>query len=201
MVDVKRYTPSNKRFQKHTQHFVEGTTMKGHLDEGKDKNKEKNKYKGNLIRVVIAKLYENGWEVKKDNKTYYCNYGDNIIYLPPHTTTDLYYIPNGKCEVEFTVDEKSGIKTITRINHPKKQPISMNNQGVTIQGSGAASIKISEDTTEVEGELIAQDLTAKDDIIVDTTEQEGLPNKISVTSLYKQVQKLEKQVSDNNGGS
>lgn len=184
MVDVKRYTPSNKRFQKHTQHFVEGKTMKGHLHEDKDKNRKK--HKGTLVRIIKAKLYEDGWEVKKDKKTYHCTYGDNIVYLPPHTETDLYYIPEGKCEVEFTTGSKTN--TITRINHPKKQPIEMNNQGVTLKGNGVAEISVSGDNTKVTG-----------DILVDTTKENDLPDEISVTDLYRQVQSLQEQVSDNNG--
>lgn len=184
MVNVKKYTPSNKRFQKHTQSFVEGKTMKGHLNDDKKKGNNK-KEKGNLVRVIKAKLYEDGWEVEKDKKKYLCTYGDNIVYLPPYTETELYYIPKDKCEVEFTTDKK--IHTITRINHPKKQPIAMTNKGITLKGSGIAEVSISEDNTTVTG-----------DIIVDTTKEEGLPDEISVIDLYKQVQVLQEQVSDNN---
>ncbi len=195
MVDFKKYTPSNKRFQKHTQHFVEGKTMKGHLNDDKEKNKNKAKYKGELVKVVKAKIYEDGWEVKRDKKTYYCNYGDNIIYLPPHKETKLYYIPDGKCEVEFSVDKTSKISTITRMNHPKKQPIEMDNQGITLKGNGLAQFTVSGDDTEITGNTtIDGDAKVTGDITVDTTKEEGLPDKISVTNLYKQVQVLQKQI-------
>lgn len=201
MVDLKKYTPSNKRFQKHTQHFVEGKTMKGHLNDDKEKNKNKAKYKGELIRVIKAKLYEDGWEVKREKKTYHCNYGDNILYLPPHKETELYYIPNGKCEVEFSVDKASKISTITRINDAKKQPIAMDNQGITLKGNGLAQFSVSGNNTEITGDTkIDGDAKVTGDIVVDTKKIEGLPDEISVTDLYKQVQVLQEKVSDKNGG-
>lgn len=198
MVDSKRYNPSNKRFQEHTKHFIEGTTLKGHLNEEK-KKKDKYKTTGNLVRIVKAKLYSNGWEVKIDGKKVNCNYGDNIMYLPPYTSTDLYYIPKNKCEVEVSIDEKSKIHTITRINDPNKLPISMTNDGVTIEGSGEATLKITDDNIELEGNI---DISGKvqDDIKVDTTKEEDLPDEISLVEMYKDIQILKDQVSDNNAG-
>lgn len=193
MVDTKRYNPSNKRFQKHTQSFVEGKTLKGHLGEG---DKEKGKYKetGELIRVNKQKILSNGWEVKIDKKTIFCTYGDNIVYLPKHKTTDTYYIPVKKCEVEVSIDEKSKIKTITRIIDDTKQPIAMDYQGVTLQGSGTASIKVAENVAEVVGEHLA----VQNDVKVDTTNEDDLPDEISVTEMYRKIQVLEEKISDSN---
>lgn len=201
MVDSKRYNPSNKRFQEHTKHFVEGTTLKGHLNEGKEK---KNKYKttGELIRVVKAKINSDGWEVKVDNKKINCNYGDNIIYLPPCTSTELYYVPKKKCEVEVSIDEKSKIHTITRIKDPNKQPISMTNDGVklegevTLDGNGEATLRVTDDVIEVAGE----NLSVENDVKIDTTKDEDLPDEISVKQMYKDIQVLKEQLSDSDAG-
>lgn len=198
MVDSKRYNPSNKRFQEHTKHFVEGTTLKGHLNEEK-KKKDKYKTTGILVRIVKAKIYSNGWETKVDKKKINCNYGDNIIYLPPCTSTDLYYIPKKKCEVEISIDEKSKIHTITKINDPNKVPISLTNDGVTIEGSGEATFKITDDDIELSGNVDI-DGTVKDDIKIDTSEDEELPDEISIVEMYKDIKILKSQVSDNNAG-
>ena len=193
MVNSKRYNPSNKRFQKHTQSFVEGKTMKGHLGEG-DKNKNTSKETGVLIRVTKSKITSDGWEVKIKKKTYHCNYGDNIIYLPPHKTTELYYIPNKKCEVEVSIDKKNKIYTITKIKDKNKKPISMTNDGIKLGGNGKATIEVSKNSTKIKGE----NLSVENDITVDTTKQSGLPDEISITEMYKKIQVLEEKISDGN---
>lgn len=187
MVDSKRYNPSNKRFQEHTKHFVEGTTLKGHLNSQDDKNKNKYKTNGELIRVVKAKIYENGWECKVDKKKINCNYGDNIIYLPPCKSTELYYIPTSKCEVEISIDEKSKIHTITKINDPNKLPISLTNEGVTLEGDGDASLQVAKDTVEISGNVQISG-EVQDDITINTSNLSELPNKIVVTDMYKNIQ-------------
>ena len=108
MVNSKRYNPSNKRFQKHTQSFVEGKTMKGHLV---DEEKKGSKYKttGELVKVNKNDLNGTGWYVKVEKKTLKCSYGDNIYYLPPYTEQGDWYFPKSKCEVEVSIDEKSKI--------------------------------------------------------------------------------------------
>lgn len=191
MVNTKRYNPSNKRFQKHTQSFVEGKTMKGHLGEG-DKKGDKKKETGELIRVNRQKINENGWEVKVDKKKYHCTYGDNIIYLPPCKKTDKYYIPKKKCEVEVSIDEKTKLHTITKIKDKNKKPISMDNNGVKLNGSGKASVTVKEDKTEITGSHLA----VQNDVKVDTTEQDGLPDEISLTDMYKKIQVIEEKLSD-----
>lgn len=196
MVNMKRYNPSNKRFQKHTQSFVEGKTMKGHLAEG-DKEKSKYKEEGELIRVNKQKILEDGWEVKIGKKTVFCTYGDNIVYLPKCKETDMYYIPKKKCEVEVSIDEKSKIKTITRIRDDSKQPIAMNYQGVTLSGNGTASIKIAENVAEVVGEHLA----VQNDVKVDTTKEADLPDEISVTDMYRKIQVLEEKINSDTNDS
>lgn len=207
MVDTKRYNPSNKRFQKHTQSFVEGKTLKGHLGEG---DKEKGKYKetGELIRVNRQKILEDGWEVKINKKTVFCTYGDNIVYLPKHKTTEMYYIPLKKCEVEVSIDEKSKIKTITRIKDDTKQPIEMDYQGITLKGNGTASIEVKQDFIEIGDEnasikvkdnatkIVGDQLSVQNDIKVDTTKDKDLPDEISITDMYKKIQILEQKISD-----
>ena len=213
MVDSKRYNPSNKRFQEHTKHFIEGTTLKGHLN---DEKKKKDKYKttGQLIRVVRAKIYSDGWETKVDGKKINCNYGDNIVYLPPHTVTDLYYIPKKKCEVEISIDEKSKIHTITRIKDPNKQPISMTNDGITLEGKDGALLKVENNSVEATAdgeatlrittdkvEVSGDNLSVQNDVKIDTTEDEDLPDEISVKQMYKEIQILKGQINDSDSDS
>ena len=159
MVDSKRYNPSNKRFQEHTQHFVEGTTRKGHLS--KKKKGDKSKETGLLKYIIVAKLYEDGWVVDIDKKEYHCNYGDNVIYLPPHNVTanGERYVPSGKCKVDVSIDKATKIHTITKIHSSKKQPIGMTNDGVTLVGKGLASLKVTGDEVNVSGKI-----TSKNDI-------------------------------------
>lgn len=200
MVDSKRYNPSNKRFQKHTQHFVENTTMKGHITQEKDKKKGKYKDTGYLIKIKKNALDGKGWYVKIDKKTLQCNYGDNIIYLPPYTEKGEWYIPKKKTEVEVSIDEKSKIYTITRIKDPNKKPIAMNNDGVKITGSEKSSIQIAKHAVTVSGEVIKTigNIDAKGDIELDTKDKKDLPDKISVIGMYKEIQEIKGKLSENN---
>lgn len=196
MVDSKRYDPSIKRFQEHTQSFVSGKTKKGHLSKDERTANDHKKLDGVLKRVHKNKLYERGWEVYVDKKKYMCTYGDNIIYLPPYTETEEYYIPKKKCKVQITVDEKTKIYTIIRINDINKQPIELSNEGIVLQGKGLSSISVKDDVVKAEGDH----LLAENDVKIDTTKDKDLPNEISVKDLYKQVQILQEQInSDKNG--
>ena len=200
MVDSKRYDPTITRFQKHTKSFVSGKTKKGHLDDDDDKKKGVIKEEGELVKVNSKNLYGKSWEVKVDNKTYMCTYGDNIIYLPPYNKNGSFYVPKKKCLVEISIDKKSKIYTITRMIDPDKQPITMTNDGITLQSKGLASLTLTEDTAAIGGnELSVEgDLSVDGDIEIDTSKDEDLPDKISVTDLYKKVQKIEVQLSDSN---
>lgn len=196
MVDSKRYDPSIKRFQEHTQNFVTGKTKKGHLNNDDRTADDHKKLNGVLKRVHKKLFYEKGWEVYVDKKKYMCTYGDNIIFLPPYTETAEYYVPKKKCEVEITVDEKTKINTITRMNDPDKLPIEMSNNGVILQGKGLSSISVTDDVVEAKGEH----LLAENDVKIDTTNDEDLPDQISVKSLYKQVQVLQEQIDSGKNG-
>lgn len=200
MVDSKRYNPSNKRFQKHTQSFVEGKTMKGNLNQGK---KDKNSYKidGVLVKVNKNALNEDGWYVQVEKKVIRCTYGDNIIYLPPYTENGDWYMPKSKCEVEVSINEKSNINTITKMKDPKKQPITMNNDGIKLSsGTGTGEVQIIKN----EINLVADNITAKseisaeNEITLDTTNHKDLPNQIKITDMYREIQELKEKVSDSN---
>lgn len=193
MVNSKRYDPTNTRFQKHTQAFVSGKTRKGHLNDDREAG-DTFKAEGVLVRVDKNKINSNGWEVKIDNKTYYCTYGDNIVYLPPYTSTNKYYLPKSQCDVEVSIDKKSKIYTITRIKSDKKQPITLYDNMVKLEGSNTASITITENLVETQGAGIKSD----GDIVINTESQEDLPDQISLTDLYIQVQELKDQLSDTN---
>lgn len=187
MVDSKRYDPTITRFQKHTKSFVSGKTKKGHLNSKDKEEGDVSKEEGILVRVDKNNLYGKGWEVKIDEKKIMCNYGDNIIYLPPYTVNGSYYVPKKECKVEVSIDKNSKINTITKIKDPNKQPISLSNKGVTLQGSGKASVIIEQDTTTISG-----------DVILDTKDQEDLPDEISLIDVYKKLQSIESKLSDNN---
>lgn len=189
MVDSKRYDPTITRFQKHTQSFVSGKTKKGHLNEDGGDREESDviKEEGVLVRVNSKNIYGNTWEVKVGNKTYMCSYGDNIIYLPPYTEKGIYYVPKKECKVEISIDKKSKIYTITRINDTNKQPITMTNDGITLQSEGNASLKVDNEKVSVKG-----------DIQLDTSKDEDLPDTISVKNLYKKIQVIESKLSDKN---
>lgn len=192
MVDSKRYTPTNERFRKHTQNFVSEKTKKGHLN---DKEKDKgdvSKEDGKLIKVYKKLMKKNGWIVKVDGKEYHCSYGDNIVFLPPCTDKGTYYVPKKECLVEVSIDKKSKIYTITRMKDPNKQPIEMMNDSISLQGSGAAELKVEADKTKVSGESldVEGDVNVDGDVKIDTSKDEDLPDSISLKSLYKEVQIL-----------
>lgn len=196
MVNTKKYTPTNKRFQKHTQSFVTGKTQKGHLNNEDDKKGDVYQTEGVLKKVIRKKLYEDGWVVKVDNETKNCYYGDNIVYLPPHKTTQEYYIPTTTCKVIVNIDKKQKIYTITRMNDPNKTPISMFDEGLSLKsGDGSTELKITNDTTTLSG----SNLNVDGDVKLDTKKDEDLPDEISLKELYKKVQIIETQVGGNNG--
>ena len=193
MVNSKRYNPSNKRFQKHTQSFVEGKTMKGHLVDGEKKG-DKYKTTGELVKVNKNDLSGTGWYVKVEKKTLKCNYGDNIYYLPPYTEQGDWYFPKSKCEVEVSVDERSKIFTITKIKDSRRQPFAMYSDGVRLEGSGASAVQVAKDVVNVLG----KQMEVQNDIKIDTSETEGLPDSIRITDMYKEIQDLKNKIGDNN---
>ena len=169
MVAEKRYMPTNKRFQDHTKMFVGTKTKKGHLGGG-DKEKEKTLTEGTLVKIIKNKLYEDGWEVRigkgKDAKTYMCSYGDNIMYLPPNNETELYYVPKHECSVQVSIDTKTKLYFITRINDPNKQPISMTANKINIQGSGTTALEITTNVVKAYSNLVSNE-----DVIANTNDK------------------------------
>ena len=91
-----------------------------------------------------------------------------------------------------------------------KQPIAMDYQGVTLKGSGTASIEVKEDTVELGDDnasikvsdnsttITGNQLAVQNDVKVDTTNHEDLPDEISVTDMYRKIQILEEKISDSN---
>ena len=140
-----------------------------------------------MVKVNRNNLQGRSWEVKVGEKTLMCTYGDNIIYLPDCTRNGSYYIPKKECKVEVSIDKKTKINTITRIKDPNKQPISMIDNTIKLQGNGTASVVVGEDTTTFSG-----------DVVIDTTAHDDLPDEISITDLYKKVKFIESKLSDDN---
>ena len=183
MVSQKRYMPTNKRFQDHTKMFVGTKTKKGHL--GGDKEKDKSLSEGVLVKVIKEKRYEDGWEVRigksKDVKTYMCYYGDNIMYLPEYNETDLYYVPKHECKVWVSIDSKTGVRFITKINDPNKKPISMDSNKISIQGNGSSAIEVTTDVVKAVGQLLSDN-----DVVVKNEETE-----VSLKEVGEKVDSLE----------
>lgn len=189
MVDSKRYDPTITRFRKHTQSFVSNKTKKGHLNKDERDTGDVIKEEGTLVSVDRNNLNGKTWKVKVGNKIYDCTYGDNIVYLPECTEQGNLYKPKKECKVEVSIDKKSKIYTITRIEDPNKQPIAMIDNQISLQGQGEASLTVGDDKVSATG-----------DIEIDTSDKEGLPDSISVTELYKKVQIIESKISDGNDG-
>lgn len=188
MVDSKRYDPTITRFQKHTKSFVSGKTKKGHLNNEEREAGDVIKEEGILIKVDKNNMSGKGWEVKVGEKTIMCTYGDNIIYLPDCTLNGSYYLPKKECKVEVSIDKKSKINTITRIKDPNKQPITMMENSITLQGNGKASVVVGEENTIFSG-----------DIIIDTSQDNTIStDEISISNLYKKIESIESKLSDNN---
>ena len=116
-----------------------------------------------------------------------CTYGDNIVYLPECTKQGNLYKPKKECKVEVSIDKKSKIYTITRINGDK-QPIFMVDSTISLQGDGDASLTVESDKTSVTG-----------DIEIDTSKDDNIStDKISVKNLYKEIEIIKSSLSDKN---
>lgn len=192
MVSQKRYMPTNKRFQDHTKMFVGTKTKKGHLN-GKEEEKDKTLVEGTLVRIIKQKIYEEGWEVKvgKDSnaKTYMCSYGDNIMYLPDCTETEMYYVPKQECSVQVSIDENTKMYFIMKINDPTKQPISIMNDNISIQSNGTGGLEITSDMVQTTGEL-----SSDTDVTVKTNDVQ-----ISLKEVGEQVDDLKKNGLETKG--
>lgn len=206
MVDSKRYDPTITRFQKHTKSFVSGKTKKGHLNNEDREAGDVINEEGVLVRIIKKDIQGKGWEVKVDGKPYKCSYyGNSFLFLPNCTETDTYYIPKKECKVEISIDKKSKIYTITKIKglktSPNQQLISIiEGDKIDIKGGGKASVSVKQEKTAISGDglEVEGDVEVSGDVKVDTSKDKDLPDKISMTELYKKVQVLEEQLDSKN---
>lgn len=206
MVDSKRYDPTITRFQKHTKSFVSGKTKKGHLNNEERKEGDVINEEGILVRIDKKQIQGKGWEVEVDKKKYKCSYyGNSFLFLPNCTETDTYYIPKKECKVEISIDKKSKIYTITKIKglktSPNQQLISIiEGDKIDIKGGGKASVSVKQEKTAISGDglEVEGDVDVEGDVKIDTSKDEDLPDKISMTELYKKVQVLEEQLNSKN---
>lgn len=206
MVDSKRYDPTITRFQKHTKSFVSGKTKKGHLENEDREAGDVVNEEGVLVRIIKKDIQGKGWEVEVDKKKYKCSYyGNSFLFLPNCTETDTYYIPKKECKVEISIDKKSKIYTITKIKglktSPNQQLISIiEGDKIDIKGGGKASVSVKQEKTAISGDglEVEGDVDVEGDVKIDTSKDEDLPDKISMTELYKKVQVLEEQLNSKN---
>lgn len=206
MVDSKRYDPTITRFQKHTKSFVSGKTKKGHLENEDREAGDVINEEGVLVRIIKKDIQGKGWKVKVDEKIYNCSYyGNSFLFLPNCTETDTYYIPKKECKVEVSIDKKSKIYTITKIKglktSPNQQLISIiEGDKIDIKGGGKASVSVKQEKTAISGDglEVEGDVDVEGDVKIDTSKDEDLPDKISMTELYKKVQVLEEQLNSKN---
>ena len=206
MVDSKRYDPTITRFQKHTKSFVSGKTKKGHLENEDREAGDVVNEEGVLVRIIKKDIQGKGWEVEVDKKKYKCSYyGNSFLFLPNCTETDTYYIPKKECKVEISIDKKSKIYTITKIKglktSPNQQLISIiEGAKIDINGGGKASVSVKQEKTAISGDglEVEGDVDVEGDVKIDTSKDEDLPDKISMTELYKKVQVLEEQLNSKN---
>lgn len=193
MVNSKRYDPTITRFQKHTKSFVSGKTKKGHLNKDEEREGDVLKEEGTLVKVDKNNFDGKGWLVKVDNKQIWCTYGDNIVYLPPCNLVGSYYVPKDKCPVEVSIDKKSKINTITRINDENKLPIAMMDGGITLESKEGSSIKINDEGTSISG----ISLNVENDVKIKTS-KETISVKDTINNLYERIEYLESKESDSN---
>ena len=222
MVDSKRYNPTITRFQKHTKNFVSGKTKKGHLNDDERDPGDYIKEEGTLVRISKKNIRGKGWEVKVDNKVYKCSYyGNSFLFLPNCTEDNDYYLPKKEYKVEVSIDKKSKIYTITKIKGLKlssnEQLISIiEGDKINIQGGKKTSVEVGQEETSITGDKVniqggedssitmengktsvTGSISVEGDVKLDTSEEEGLPDEISVKALYKKVQIIEEKISDN----
>lgn len=120
MTGIKKRSPTNKEFKKNFENFASKRMKKGHLSDSQERKAEDNTLEeGILVRIHRKKLYKNGWEVKvgtgKDAKTYMCSYDNGVVDIPESTETKEYYVPKKKTKVEVSIDKKTKIYKIIKI--------------------------------------------------------------------------------------
>lgn len=181
MVGIKKRSPTNKEFKSNFQKLASTKTKKGHLTNQEKEADDIAKKTGILVKINRKKLYENGWEVKvgtgNDAVTYMCSYGDGVMYIPDSTITDAYFVPKGKVEVEITIDKKTKIYTITKINTNNKKPIALFENVLTLStdtntesSKNTASIVLSKDSVNINSDNVV--IKDSDDNQIDLKESQ-----------------------------
>lgn len=197
MTGIRRRSPTNKEFKTNFQGLAATKTKKGHLDSQQEKKASDNaKEVGTLIRITKDKLYENGWEVQVGSgsgaKTYMCSYQDGVLYIPPFTETDKYYVMKEKVEVEISIDKQTKVYNITKINTLNKKPLALYNEKLTIStntntntnSNVETSIEVSNNSVEINS----------DNIIINDSNN----NKINlIESQVNNTEKITKLEEDN----
>lgn len=202
MTGIRKRAPTNKEFKNNFQGLASTRVKKGHLT-GKEKKPEDNaKEVGTLVRINRAKLYENGWEVKvgtgNDAVTYNCSYGDGVMYIPDSTITKQYFVPKGKVEVEVTIDKKSKIYTITKLNTDNKKAVAVYENLLTLAISTDenddvdASIQLSKSSVNIKSDNVI--ITNSDDEEIDLIESQTAlkESQEKIETLEKNVESLSK---------
>lgn len=182
MTGSKSRTPTNKEFKRNFQGLAGTRTRKGHLNNKEEKKaSDMAKLNGLLIRVEKEKFDKNGWEVqvgeKKDAKTYMCSYQEGILNMPDFTETKKYYVMKGKVNVEISIDKKSKVYSITKINSLNKKPLFLYNNTLRISVDSntktnqnvEAKIELTDDSVDIKGDSIT--VTDSDDNKIDLIEE------------------------------
>ncbi|MBR1610721.1 MAG: hypothetical protein IJ672_04415 [Methanobrevibacter sp.] len=210
MTGIKKRAPTNKEFKGHFQGLAGTRVKKGHLNNQEEKKPEDNaKENGELIRIHKKKLYEKGWEVKvgtgKDAVTYMCSYGDAVLCIPDSNITEEYYIPKNKTNVEVTIDKKSKIYTVTKINSPNVKPIALYEDNLVISTNTNTDTNSKEDTAiEVSKKSVnikssSVTITDADDNTIDLFESHDQTNQ-QISDLQKTTdqnkQDTDQQIAD-----
>lgn len=198
MVKSNRYSPTNKKFKTHFENFASEKVKKGHLGKGERDSEDTAIKEGTLVRIERKKMYDNGWEVKIDKKTYHCAYGDNVLAVPECTVTETYLIPKKTCNVEVQLDTVSKVYTIIRIKDVNLTPIALYDNEVLISTNtntdtnktSKASIKVLEAAVEI----AAASVSVNNDINVG-----GDVKSNNITALENQVADLQKQIDEIKG--
>lgn len=194
MVKSNRYSPTNKKFKSHFENFASDKVKKGHLNAKEDEKDETAIKTGTLVRIERQKLYDNGWEVKVDKKTYHCTYSGNVMSIPKSTVTEKYFVPEKKCEVEIQIDKKTKIYNIVRIKDVNLTPIALYDGKLTLSSNSndstnkdnKANITISKTGITLNGDIdITKNINVKGDVI-----------GTNIEKLESQVKTLEEQAKD-----
>lgn len=214
MVKSNRYSPTNKKFKSHFENFASDRVKKGHLSKNERDSDDTSIQTGILKRIDRKKLYDKGWEVEIDKKTYHCSYAGNVMAIPPSTMTDMYYVPKKKCEVEVQIDKVSKVYSITKIKDVNLTPIALYEDVVKISANtntntnkkNTASISISKTGIKLEGNIgVTNNIAVEGDITatnierlenkVKTLEEESKDNS-DIEALQKEISELKKQIAD-----